>query len=273
MFGAIDVGGTKTLVAIFDSNGKILRQEKFETPPKYKDFLEELARVVDKLSTKNIKNYTVGLPGRLNRERGIAIRFGNLDWKDIPVRNDIEKIVHAPVVIENDARLGGLYEARLLKDKYKKVLYVTVSTGIGAGFCTNGSIDIAARDMETGSMMFEHDGEMQRWESFASGKAIKERFGKRASDITDPKAWKIISDNLSVGIINMIANLTPEVIVFGGGVGAHFEKFQPYLEQDLKKYATNMLVIPKLLKAKKPEEAVIYGCFVMSKDKDASANS
>ena len=106
MFGAVDVGGTKTLVAIFDGNGKILRQEKFETPPKYKDFLGELARVVDNLSTKDIKNYTVGLPGRLNRERGIAIRFSNLDWKDILVRDDIEKIVHTPVIIENDAKLG-----------------------------------------------------------------------------------------------------------------------------------------------------------------------
>jgi hypothetical protein len=44
-------------------------------------------------------------------------------------------------------------------------------------------------------------------------------------------------------------------------VGAHFEKFQPFLEEALKKINNPLVPVPHLLKAQRPEEAVIYGCY------------
>jgi predicted NBD/HSP70 family sugar kinase len=59
----------------------------------------------------------------------------------------------------------------------------------------------------------------------------------------------------------LLATIQPDVVVVGGGVGAHFEKFQPFLEEALKKINNPLVPVPPLLKAQRPEEAVIYGCY------------
>lgn len=265
MFAAVDVGGTKTLTAVFDKNGRIIEQVKFATPPDYDDFIIELAKNVDELSTKEFLRAVVAIPGRVDRERGIGIRFGNLPWVNIPIEQDAEKIFHAPVLIENDAKLGGLSEALLLKGKFSKVLYLTISTGIGVGLIINGKIDTNISDSGGRSILLEHRGRLTPWEDFASGRAIAHRYQKQASEINDPKIWKAIVNDFAGGIIDLVAVMAPEVVVIGGGVGSHFDKFGPSLIKRLKQYEIPMMPIPPILGAKHPEEAVIYGCYEYAK--------
>lgn len=265
MYGAIDVGGTKTLLAVFDDSGTVIEQAKFPTPPEYDDFLQELRSSWHKLENHDVRAVTIAMPGSVDREHGIVHAFGNLTWRDVPVHADVEKITHCPVLIENDANLAGLSEALLLYPGYRKTLYVTVSTGIGTGIVVGGTIDPAFADSEGGDIMIEHNGIIQKWESFASGKAIVARFGKRASELEDPEAWKAISRDLAVGMLDLIAVLQPDVIVIGGGVGAHFDKFGKFLIAELKKYENPMLPIPPIKQARHPEEAVIYGCYDLAK--------
>lgn len=262
---AIDIGGTKTLVAIFDSKGKIVEQQKFPTPQDYEQFVAELADVVAKLSTKSIRAFCVAAPGVLDRKNGKAITFGNLPWKNVSLVEDIEKIVRAPGVIENDAKLAGLSEATLLLNKYKRSIYVTISTGIGIAVIDNGTIDEDIGDRGGKAIILEHNGKLVPWESFASGKAIVERYGKRASEINDPNTWKAISRDLVIGFIDLIAVLEPEVIIVGGGVGTHLKKYKKFLLEQLKIYETPMMKIPPIVQAKHPEEAVIYGCYQLAK--------
>src|SRR5688572_14483180 len=133
MYLGIDIGGTKTLLACLTNEGIIKDKIRFETPKDYRLFINSLADEVVKLSTKEFIACGVGVPGLLEREKGIGITMGNLPWKNVPIKNDVKKIVGCPVVIDNDANLAGLSEAMLVKDKYDKVLYVTISTGIGTG--------------------------------------------------------------------------------------------------------------------------------------------
>jgi predicted NBD/HSP70 family sugar kinase len=68
-----------------------------------------------------------------------------------------------------------LSEAMLLANQYNKVLYLTISTGIGGGRCKNGKIDPDFENFEPGQMVFEKDGKTLVWEDFASGRALKAR--------------------------------------------------------------------------------------------------
>lgn len=267
MYAAVDVGGTKTLVAVVDSKGKVLERVKFPTPEEYDDFKTQLADVVAKLSTKRFSNIVIALPGRINRQRGIGIRMGNLNWRNIPIQTDVEKIFDTTVLVENDAKLAGLSEALILKDKYSKVLYVTISTGIGLGLIVDGQIDADMSDSGGNSVMLEHKGKTVSWESFASGKAIVQRYGKRASEIEDKQVWKVIAKDFAAGLITVIAMMDPEVVVIGGGVGSHFDKYGLFLKEYLHHYETPMMPIPPIVKAKHPEEAVIYGCYEFAKQK------
>ena len=265
MFGAIDIGGTKTLLATFDDSGNLINSIKFKTPDSYKDFLKQLENSYISLGSPNLKFMCTACPGRLNRNKGIGIAFGNLSWVNVPIRDDQEKLFKCPVIIENDAKLAGLYEAVQFGKKYKKVFYLTVSTGIGGALIINGKIDTNFRDIEPGQILLEHDGELQRWEHFASGKAITQKYNKQVSEITDENLWKDIAHNIAIGLIEVIAICNPDVVIIGGGVGAHLEKFIDILNSDLRVYQNPLIIIPPVKQAKNAEEAVIYGCYLNSR--------
>lgn len=264
MYLAIDIGGTKTFTASIDEAGNIIEQIRFETPKEYSLFLEDLENSLAKLTTKEFKAVGIGAPGKIDRDHGSVVAFGNLPWRNIHLKKDVESIVKAPVSIDNDANLAGLSEAMLHKS-YNKVLYVTVSTGIGTGFIVGQKIVPELADSEGGHMLFEHDGILEPWEKFASGSAIVERFGKRASEINEEKVWRIIAHNISIGLINLIALFEPDIVVLGGGVGTHYKHYGKYLEDELRSDQTSIVKIPKIIEAKRPEEAVVYGCYYLVK--------
>ncbi len=267
MFAAVDVGGTKTLVAVFAKYGKVVEQVKFPTPENYDDFKIELAKNVAGLSTTEFQKCVVAIPGLVDRRRGIGIAFGNLKWQNVPVGIDAETIFNCPVAVENDANLAGLSEAYELRKDYCKVLYITVSTGIGSGFIVNGKIDPDTEDAELGHILLGYKGELRRWQDFASGKAIVSQFGKRASDIpaNDTKTWGIIARNIAIGLVAAIATYTPDAVVIGGGVGTHLSKFKKLLDKELDAYKNPMVSSPPILPARRAEEAVIYGGYLYAK--------
>lgn len=260
---AIDVGGTKTLVAVFNSGGEVLHTVKFPTPASYADFLQELTSTIQALPTNKFFSCVIAMPGSIDRKHGIAQEFGNLAWHDIPIKTDLEQALGVPVAVENDAKLAGLSEAHLLP-RYRKVLYLTVSTGIGGAVVINGKLDKNSLQAEYGHMLLEHEGKLMRWEEFASGKAITAKYGMRASDITDPAAWYGIARNIAIGLIDVIAATTPDIIVIGGGVGTNFEKFGEHLIEQLKLYEDHLLHVPPVVGAQRAEEAVIYGCYILA---------
>jgi predicted NBD/HSP70 family sugar kinase len=271
-YGAIDVGGTKTLVAVFDAHGKLVEKQKFPTPPEYPEFLKELKKTLKSLSTDEFQAVTIAMPGSVDHDHGLVHAFGNLTWRDVHVIADLEKLTHCPVLLENDAKLAGLSEALLVPD-YEKVLYITISTGIGTGLIVNGTIDRDLSDSEAGQMILEHNGKHVKWESFASGKAIVARYGVRAAELDDREAWKVLSRDFASGILTLVATLQPDVMIIGGGVGSHFDKFGKYLQAELKKYETPLVPIPPIIPAKNPEEAVIHGCYQLARQVYAHDNA
>ncbi|HUC89929.1 MAG TPA: ROK family protein [Patescibacteria group bacterium] len=265
MYLSIDIGGTKTLVAALDNNGVIQERQKFPTPPGYEEWCKQLAQVIGSFSAKEFIACGVGVPGRIDRANGIGLDMGNLIWHDVPVKKDVTNIVHCPVVVDNDANLAGLSEAMLVKDQYQRVLYVTISTGIGTGIIIDQKIDPSFADSEGGHMVLEHNGKLEEWEKFASGQAINRRFGKKASEITDPETWRIICKDIALGLNDLIAVVQPEVIILGGGVGTYYDRYKDYLKEALAPYETPLVPLPDIKQAGRPEDAVAYGCYDLAK--------
>ncbi len=262
----IDIGGTKTLMILFDLRGNILFRQKILTAHLYQNFLNDLKLCLSQINDQKIELCAVAIPGLIDKDKKKAIAFGNLDWKNIPIREDIEEIVQCGVLIEHDVSLGGLYEARQLKTKKEKVLYLTISTGIGAGLIINDRIEQNLANSEPGQMEILHNRKMVTWESFASGKAIKKEFGKEAKDIKDRHSWKVIAENISQGLLDVIAIFQPDVIIFGGSVSHYFNNFEDPLKEALHRYDNPMIKIPILKKAHDPDNSVIYGCLELIKD-------
>ena len=271
MYIGIDIGGTKTLVAALTNEGVISESRQFPTPKNYVEFLKAVAVTVAGLSTKEYVAGGVAAPGRVDREHGMVEAFGNLPWRDIPLQADLERFLTCPLAIDNDANLAGLSEAMLIR-QYKTVLYVTISTGIGTGVITDGAIDPDFEDSEGGEILLEHEGKLQRWEDFASGRAIFRKFGKRASEITSHDDWKLIARNIALGLFDLITFIQPDAVVLGGGVCTYFDRFDELLLQALKRFETPMTPIPPILKAQRPEQAVVYGCYDLARSKYGTAH-
>ena len=182
----------------------------------------------------------------------------------MPLRADIAKISGTTVLLENDANLAGLSEAHNIKPLPHRALYITFSTGIGTGLVTNGYLDPDFLDSEGGNMLFEHEGKLEVWEKFASGKAIVAKYGKRASELDDPKAWNEIAKWFALGIVDLTAVLEPDIIIIGGGVGTHFAKFKNFLHKHINDLTPAVVDKPPIVPAKAAEQAVVYGCIILA---------
>lgn len=265
MYVGIDIGGTKTLVAALTNEGVIKESLRFPTPKDYDEFLAELRANVEKLTTKEFRAGAVAAPGEIDRRHGKYIDGGNLHWGGALIQRDVERIAHCPMLLENDANLAGLSEAMLVKDKYANVLYLTISTGIGGGYIVNQQISPGMSNLEPGQMMLQRGDKLVKWESFASGKAIFAKYKLQASEIDDPKIWRSIVKDWAPGFINLIAITQPDVIIIGGGVGNYMEKYREFLVAELQKYATPLVAIPPIVEARRPDEAVVYGCYDLAR--------
>lgn len=266
MFLAIDVGGSKTLVAAFTQDGQIRKSIKLKTPKSYDKFISTLEATIQRFDEYKFNSACVAIPGKVDRQKGIGVAFGNLSWTNIPIKKDLKKIVKCPVVIENDVNTAVIYESKNIKDEFNKIAYVTISTGIGAGIVINGKLDPNLADNEIGHIMVQHGDKAVPWEDVASGSAIKKHYGKLASEIKSRTIWKEISYKIALGLTSLIATVQPDVILIGGSVGTYYKKYQDLLKKDLLKLSTPLTPTPIIMQASKPEEAVIYGCYEMAKE-------
>ena len=267
MIIAIDTGGTKTLIARFDRNGHKTVLTRFATPkdfPEYADALR-LALANTNLTPIDIDAVVVAMPGTV--EYGQLVRMGNLPWQNVDVVSEIQQLLgdEVPVFVENDARLGALGEVRPRQDMARRSIYLTVSTGINGGLVVDGQLSRELTSSELGHIQLDYDGQMQRWEDFASGRAILAAYGKQASEIDDELIWREVAKRLSRGFSVLLPILRPDIVIIGGGVGTHFAKFSKYLNEQLTEILPEYYRCP-IIEATHPEEAVLYGCYYYAVD-------
>ncbi len=267
MYLGIDIGGTKTLVAALSDNGEITDERRFPSSHDYDQFLRDLDANLKELRLEDGFRACAGVSGLLDRQAGTVHALGNLPWRDKSIRDDISGLIGGKqVLIENDSRLAGLSEAQLVKNTYRNVLFMTVSTGIGGALIQDGRIVTALQDTEIGKMPLWHDGEYVHWEDFAGGRSVVSRFHKKADEITDPADWRVIGENLAHGLGAVCSVLQPEVIILGGSVGKHTGSYSPVILEFLAKHLHPIVRQPKaILPAQRPDDAVIYGCYDLAK--------
>lgn len=267
MLVAVDTGGTKTLVADFSKQGSIGRQARFATSHDTDEYVATLYKTIESMygASRDIEAIIVGLPGRV--EKDILVRARNLSWENFDIKAKLSAYYSCPILVNNDANLAGLGETRQLSPVPTSCLYITISTGIGTGIITDGVIDPYYTESEGGQMILEYEGILQRWENFGSGKAIHERYGKYARDITDEATWKEIANKISRGLLALIPTLRPELIIIGGSIGTYFDRYEKHLLDLLHEH---LHYVPPIMAANHPEEAVIYGCYYYALDFFAS---
>jgi predicted NBD/HSP70 family sugar kinase len=110
-------------------------------------------------------------------------------------------------------------------------------------------------------MSLEINDKFKLWEDIAAGSAIKRKYGKYGYEIEDDATWREIAKDISRGLAVLIPVLHPDVVIVGGSIGSHFEHYAKYVKDNLIKQLDPIFTDFKLVQAKHPQEAVIYGCY------------
>src|SRR3989337_320650 len=230
----IDIGGTKTLSAVVDAQGRVLARHRIETPQRGpQDFVQVLARELSTLlglaglQKEDLLGLGVGAPGPLDPETGGVFEPPNLaGWRDVPVGTMLFDATGVPTFVENDANAAALGEAWVgagvgVRDQ----IYITVSTGIGGGLIFNGELyhGVSGTAGEIGHMTVEPDGPVctcgrrGHLEGLASGQAIARTAEEAVRAGRQTRLAALPSGALDAAVVAQAA-LAPAMVVFGGGV-------------------------------------------------------
>ena len=142
----IDLGGTKIALGRVDEDGALLELARYETRTRqgHAAVIDQVVEGIRRLgagASANVSGIGIGVAGQVDRESG-AVLFGpNLDWHDVPLREDIEKACGIPVVVTNDVRAAMWGEwlfgaGRGVED----LVCVFVGTGIGGAIVSAGKL-------------------------------------------------------------------------------------------------------------------------------------
>lgn len=265
MILAVDTGGTKTLIVEFNSDGAPVKSTKYPTPTSQSDYIDTLFRqVTDNFNIDDIDAISIATPGFI--EDGTIKHYGRLGWQNFQIINDLQpKFPNKKIFLENDSKLGALGVAPEAPQS-KRLMYLTLSTGIGMGMIIDGNLSKDLIHAEAGKITLYKNELPDIWENIASGKSFYEKHGSLGSEIDDPLIWKSYASDVNLGLSAIVAVLQPDTIIFGGSMGKHFHKYREHLESLIKQDIWNSYNDIKIMPAKHPEEAVAYGCYAHAKN-------
>lgn len=187
----VDVGGTKILGGVVDEAGRVVEELRRESPARHPDAMEEtIAAVVNELRSRHeITAVGVGAPGYVDRARSTVMFTPNTAWRDVPLKEHLEKRVDTPVVIENDANAAAWGEFSFGAGSHvENMVLVTVGTGIGGGLVLDGELYRGAFGVgaEIGHFRVVPGGHLCGcgnhgcWEQYASGSALVRNVREKA---------------------------------------------------------------------------------------------
>ena len=226
----LDIGGTKFMVAAADPEGKILRKTLAETPIDLQegiDLLKKMAREV--AEGKEIIGIGASIGGPLNWKSGVVSPLHQPKWRNIPLKQIMEDEFKCPFYVDNDAIVASLGEWKAREGAFEKILYMTISTGVGGGFIVDGKIyrGMKGEHPEVGHQEIKWKCPAQTvtcecgadncLEELISGSGIKRIYGKPAEKLSDEE-WQEVGYNLGQGLRNIAAIYAPDLIALGGGV-------------------------------------------------------
>lgn len=236
---AIDVGGTHLRAAVVAPDGTV--QARVDRPTAEAASSDAVAQLAGTLLVDHrCIRCVAGLPGRVDYARGRLDYAPNLpaSWSHELTAAGLSDALGLPVALANDADMAAVGEAFFGAGRgAADIVYVTVSTGVGAGVLLGHRLVRGRRSLaEIGHTVIDRvalaAGEPATVEALGSGTALARPAAAaglvvdgaaltalvRAGDVVATRIWEETVHAAALGVANMAFLFTPEVVVVGGGV-------------------------------------------------------
>jgi glucokinase len=257
----IDLGGTQLRVAVADDQGRIqtVIREATEANRGRDHVINRIVSAVgnaleeDGTPARRVAALGLAMPGPVDPEAGLVVSPANLPgFRNVPLNQILSRRLRIPSFLHHDAHLAALGEHRRGAARgFSELIYVTVSTGIGAGLILRNELYPGAHGVagEVGHIVVQRGGPLCRCgnygcvEAISSGTGISKAAATLAPEnpdstlhaIAEPTAADVVraaraGDSLAIQIletagaylgiaIGTLVNLfNPQVIVLGGSV-------------------------------------------------------
>lgn len=286
----VDLGGTKLAVGLVRENGTVIdktvvydhcTKSEHSVILQIRDIIKSLLKS-NSMDENDLSGIGVVFPGHIRSKQGVSITSSNIEgFKNFPLKKEIEKHFQLEVITDNDANAQAYAEFKFgAGHGYSSQIFVTVSSGIGAGIIIDNKIyrGITGTAGEFGHMIVDPHGELQCGcgnygclMTFACGHALGKIFKKRlidgmktklpfdenvsASDINGEMLKKGLELNdaltrqvvdqcakyLGIGLYNLFQMFNPPLFVLGGGLMNLGSYFFEQIKLHFYTYAQDML--------------------------------
>ncbi len=239
----VDIGGTKVLGGVVDSDGLVLDRLLMETPDRSlaPAVVEEtVISVVQRLlGAHDVRGLGLGVAGFVGGD-GSVFFAPHLPWRGEPLRGVLADRLGLPVVVDNDANTAARAEMKFGAGRgTEQALCVTLGTGIGGAVVLGGRVvrGINGFAGEFGHMQVVPDGRSCEcgqtgcWEQYCSGRALARAVAgdhtgsgpeitaaAAAGQAWGLRAFEEVGGWLGVGLAGLVSAFDPEVVIIGGGL-------------------------------------------------------
>jgi glucokinase len=272
---AIDIGGTKFSLALFDNDQIIARESHPTDAASGKDWM--LSRIEELASAWQFHRCGIGFGGPVKfDDQRIALSTHVGGWKDFHLTRHFSERFQVPTVMDNDANVGALGEGFHGAGQGRSPLfYMTLSTGIGGGILIAGKV-LRGPDSyagEIGHINLVPDGpdclcgSRGCFERMCCGLWLQRDYGRPARELLQqPEFVKQYVVLLARGLKTAIMLLNPSRIVIGGGMAKARDALFVPLREELARQVTSwsqarLDVQPAAL----GDDSVLYGALELAK--------
>lgn len=295
----VDVGGTSIKAGIIDDNGNILArtEENIYSDNKMRaPIIDIVMSCIDQLFLNhNIAGIGVSTSGQIDKDNSIIPGTCDLlpGWGGTKIGEKLSQRYDVPVSIANDGDCMCMAEAWVGNGKgCSNLIGITIGTGIGGGIISGGHLIKGAGNLscEIGYIKTHHtNGNLNDcWESYASTSALVRMARAYMPEIRDGKeifnlarrgdaqilemmdSW---TDEIAIGICDLVHIFNPEKVLIGGGVSSQQELLIDPLEKKVREnvlpiYAANLQIKASLLKNDAGMTGAVYYLRKISKEND-----
>jgi glucokinase len=272
---AIDIGGTKFSLALFEDDRMIHRDTRSTDKEGGREWM--LAQLVPLARRWRFERCGIGFGGPVNfpRQR-VALSTHVGGWQDFDLPAFVRAELGVPAVMDNDANAGALGEAQFGAGKgCSPLFYITLSTGIGGGIYANGQVWRGADSYagEIGHLNVRPDGpeclcgSNGCFERMCSGLWLEHDHGRSARELMrDERFVERYVVDLARGLKAAIMLLNPARIVIGGGIAKAGEALFAPLRSELRRQITNWSQARiDVVGAALGDDSVLWGALALAK--------
>ncbi len=273
---AIDIGGTKFSLALFEDERVIRRESRATDREGGPEWM--LSQIESIASDWTFERCGIGFGGPVDfPTQTVTLSTHVGGWSGFPLVERIQKRFAVPVTMDNDANVGALGEAIYGAGRDARPLfYMTLSTGIGGGIVLEDAAVYRGADSyagELGHLTLKPGGpeclcgSRGCFERLCCGMWLERDYGKPAKELMkDPAFVERYVVDLAQGLKAAVMILNPARIVIGGGISKAGDALFLPLRAELRRQVTQWSRARlDVVAAGLGDDSVLYGCLALTR--------